>query len=102
MDDKFVFYFDSTSDPIPKLINGFATNVVFQGQHMNPKIDLAFHQNNKIEHQMKNTECGMFSMYFMIQFLKQIPFKTIINSKINDEDAFQLRDDYYLDKHRLV
>jgi hypothetical protein len=41
------FYeFDSTSDPIPKLIKGFASTVLEQGKQMTPTVDLAFHQNN--------------------------------------------------------
>jgi hypothetical protein len=69
LDDKFVFYFDSTADKIPKWINGFATHVVTQGKHMTPVIELDFHQNDKIEHQWKNTECGMYSLFFIITML---------------------------------
>ena len=86
LEDQFVFYFDSTSDPIPKLINGFATNVIHQGRNMNPVMDLAFHQNNKIEHQKKNTECGMYSLFFIITML----IREKNGRKLNKDDLFTL------------
>lgn len=86
LDDKFVFFFDSTATKIPKLINGFATNVIFQGRQMTPSINLSFHQNNKIEHQMKNTECGMYSLFFIITLLIREKDGNILNK----EDIFKL------------
>lgn len=86
LDDKFVFYFDSTSDPIPDAINGFATNVIQQGRSMTPTIDLSFHQNNKIEHQLKNTECGMYSLFFIITLL----IREKDGQKLDKGDIFKL------------
>jgi hypothetical protein len=66
---NFVFFFDSTSSRIPKLINIFARKVIQEAKHMNPPILLKFHQNDKVEHQKQNTECGMYSLYFIITLL---------------------------------
>lgn len=98
------YYIDSGASKAPNEVKEFFKRIKQQinAEYSKEVADKFKFRENKKQFQFKNTECGMFSMYFMIQFLKQIPFKTIINSKINDEDAFQLRDDYYLDKHRLV
>ena len=86
LDDKFVFYFDSTSDPIPKLIKGFASTVLEQGKNMTPTIELSFHQNDKIEHQMKNTECGMYSLFFIITLL----IREKNGHKLDRDDIFKM------------
>ena len=86
LDDKFVFYFDSTSDPIPKLIKGFASTVLEQGKNMTPTIDFDFHQNNKIEHQLKNTECGMYSLFFIITLL----IREKDGTKLDRNDIFKM------------
>lgn len=54
-------------------------------------------ENNK-QFQFKNTECGMFSIYFMIKFLEKKKFRDIINLRVDDEDVHKFRDIYYI-KH---
>lgn len=47
---------------------------------------------NTIVHQKSNTECGMFSVYFLIQMIKDIPFETFIKDpEINDKNMICLR-----------
>lgn len=93
------YYIDSGASKAPKEVHDFFKRIKQQinDQYKKEDADNFKFRENKKQFQFKNTECGMFSMYFMIQFLKQRPFKTIINSKIDDEDAFQLRDEYYLE-----
>jgi hypothetical protein len=45
--------------------------------------------------QYKNSECGMFSMWFIIQFLNDKDYGQIITSKIDDEYVFRKRNEYY-------
>lgn len=50
--------------------------------------------NNK--HQFKNTECGMFSMNFIINMLKRkSTFEKVCNSKTSDDEVFKLREKYF-------
>ena len=86
LDDQFVFYFDSTAEKIPKLINGFASHVIQQGREMSPAMDLSFHQNNQIEHQRQNTECGMYSLFFIITLL----IREKDGAKLSKKDIFKL------------
>lgn len=69
LEDNFVFYFDSTGSSIPKSIKRFTDNVINQGQSLNPPRNISFHQNNTMEHQKTNTECGMYCLYFIITML---------------------------------
>ena len=54
-----------------------------------------FFQNN-IRHQLENSECGMFSLYFLDQSLKNINFnKFIMNKYLNDKFVFNLRNKFF-------
>jgi hypothetical protein len=45
--------------------------------------------------QYKNSECGMFSMWFIIQFIEDRDYGDIITSNIDDDYVFNKRDVYY-------
>jgi hypothetical protein len=45
--------------------------------------------------QYKNSECGMFSMWFIIQFIEDRDYGEIITSKIDDDYVFKKRNEYY-------
>ena len=51
---------------------------------------------NDNKHQLKNTECGMFSMNFIINMLKRKnTFEIVCNSKTSDDEVFKLREKYF-------
>jgi len=50
---------------------------------------------NDIRHQYKNSECGVYSMHFIISFLEGKTFLDIIQNIINDENMNKNRDVYY-------
>lgn len=92
------YFIDSTSRAAPKEVLHFIKDVKKQIDEHYGKLDISQKfkiVQNKKKFQFENTECGMFSMYFMIQFLKKKEFKTIINSKITDQEVNSLRDVYY-------
>ena len=41
-----------------------------QGLNMSPKINFHFDSNEGIEHQYGNTECGIYSLYFIVHMLE--------------------------------
>jgi hypothetical protein len=65
-----IFFFDSAGDPIPNQIKKFVDTVIEQGQQLPKKIDFKFDQNYPIEHQYGNTECGVYSLYFIVHMLE--------------------------------
>ena len=65
-----IFFFDSAGQPIPKQINKFVDNIKEQGLKLNPPIYFQFDQNYPTEHQYKNTECGVYSLFFIVHMLE--------------------------------
>lgn len=53
-------------------------------------------KSNTVRHQFKNTECGMFSMHFIISMLnKKKSFEQIIHEKLDDDMIFKKRREFY-------
>lgn len=67
--DKYAFYMDSAGDKIPEEIDRLLKRIVQQGLEMNPPINIHFYENCPMEHQEGNTECGMYTLYFLITML---------------------------------
>ena len=44
--------------------------IIDQGNNLKPKIKFNFDSNEGIEHQYGNTECGMYSLYFIVHMLE--------------------------------
>lgn len=90
----FIFYFDSNGNPVPKEIKALVDRIIEQGKLLN--INLTFDQNYPTEHQYGNTECGMYSLYFIIQMLKDNhDINYFKNHRIKDEDMEELRGTYF-------
>lgn len=67
LEKKFIFFFDSNGDNVPKEIVELINRIKTQGKEIN--IDLEYDNNEGIEHQLKNTECGIYSIYFITSLL---------------------------------
>ena len=67
---KIIFFFDSTGEPIPKHIEKFVNTVIEQGNALSSPIKFKFDQNYPVEHQYGNTECGVYSLFFIIYMLQ--------------------------------
>lgn len=68
--NKTIFFFDSAGEPVPKQIEKFANTVIEQGKQLNPPIYFKFDQNYPVEHQYGNTECGVYSIFFITHMLE--------------------------------
>lgn len=79
-------YFDSTGKPPNKYIQGFIDVL-----KKNVVGGYTFLQNTKV-HQRKNSECGIYSMYYIIQRLLGRQFHDISSHVINDDDMNKFRD----------
>jgi len=89
---KQIYYFDSYGEKIPRKILKFAKEVQKQGRHI--KEEFVLHQVKK-RHQYSESECGMYSLYFIIQLLKDRPFSYFQNHKIPDSHMTKLRKIYF-------
>jgi hypothetical protein len=89
-----IFFFDSAGDEIPDQIKKFANNVCEQGNKLTKPIHFKFDQNFPVEHQYNNTECGVYSLFFIVHMLED---------KINgDYLKTHILKDKYIEKFRKI
>jgi hypothetical protein len=67
---KRIFFFDSVGTTAPPEIRRFANTVIEQGRKASPPIEFTFDENAPFEHQQSNTECGMYSLFFIANVLE--------------------------------
>ena len=89
------YYYDSNAQQPSKYIVKLYNEIKSQLEHNTKSKNFAIHINDN-KHQFKNTECGMFSMDFIINMLKRTnTFKMVTGRNISDDDVFKLRNKYY-------
>lgn len=80
LQEGFIFYFDSIGDKIPKEIKKLVDRLKKHCKKLETPIELKEYNNYKIEHQKGNSECGMYSLFFIITLLtgkiNNVPFKS--------------------------
>jgi hypothetical protein len=118
---KFMFFFDSADNGIPAEIwmdnehldssmpLPLVNRIMKQGLELSTPIRFTFYNNVGVTHQYGNTECGMYSLFFIITMLTgKTPFtkgvlsmkkrrNLFLKSKIPDNVVFQYRKLYFND-----
>jgi len=91
---KFIFYFESTGQKIPKQVTDFNQRIIEQCSKLN--IELKEHNNLNIKHQYGSSECGMYVLYFIISLLLETKEpEHFLGSRIADSEVEKLRDVYF-------
>ena len=67
---KTIFFFDSTGDKPVTQIKTLIDRIKEQGLNLRQKIVFKVDSNEGIEHQYGNTECGIYSLYFIVHMLE--------------------------------
>ena len=70
LNKKQIFYFDSNGDKIHRNIKRLVKRIQTQGEQLPTPIKLKYDDNYPLEHQKRNTECGIYTMYFIIEQLR--------------------------------
>ena len=65
-----IFFFDSTGDPPPKEVKELIKKIKEQGAKLKKPIRFVVDSNEGIEHQYGNTECGVYSLFFIVHMLE--------------------------------
>lgn len=104
MENRYVMYFDSNGISCPKEICKLMDRVISQAKQLEQPIHLKKIQN-KVRHQYSNSECGMYSLYFIITHIietingKDASSKEIVkhftDKRIPDDFVFRLRYKYF-------
>ena len=91
-----IFFFDSAGETIPKQIKKFVDTVIQQGLDLENPIKFKYDENHPVEHQYKNTECGIYSLFFIIHMLEDKITGHYLKSHIlKDEYMQKFRKIYY-------
>ena len=67
---KIIFYFDSAGEQCPVQIKKFIDMVIEQGTKLTKPIHFKYDENYPVEHQYGNTECGIYSIFFIVHMLE--------------------------------
>jgi hypothetical protein len=93
VDDAAIVFFDSALGGVPTEIKTFVKRV--QSEATNLGKSLKFYTNTS-EHQKGDTECGMYSIYFITEMLSD--FKNLdvfLKGRIDDKTVFNMRGKFY-------
>ena len=96
---KLIFFFDSTGDkPQPEILE-FVEKIRKQGLNLNPPIKFKYDSSEGAEHQNGDTECGVYSLFFIVQMLRDnLSTQYLKTHRINDEYMNQFRKIYFNDE----
>jgi len=65
---KTFFFFDSAGNTAPKEVRRFADTIIEQGKRLG--INITYNENYPVEHQYENTECGIYSIFFIAHMVE--------------------------------
>jgi hypothetical protein len=90
-----IYFFDSTSNPPDERIQVLINRIHdFCKKKSEPATDIIV-EYNKIKHQFKNTECGVYSMNFILRLLKGETFDEITRNITPDDKMAECRKYYF-------
>jgi hypothetical protein len=93
-----IFFFDSTGDKPPKEIIDLIDRIIDEGNMMTPKLHFEVDSNEGIEHQYGNTECGIYSLFFIVHMLEDKMTTHYLKTHIlKDKYMQQFRNIYFND-----
>jgi hypothetical protein len=97
-----IFFFDSTGDEMPDEIEVLIKRISEQGNDIVPPIDFNVDSNAGTEHQYGNTECGIYSIFFIVHMLQDKTTDHYLKTHIlKDEYMQEFRHIYFNDSDSL-
>lgn len=86
-----IYYFDSVGDSIPDEVKNFVKRVKDEGSKLKRKIE--YEDSEGIGHQKQNTECGIYSLYFIVKMLEGANFSDFNSTSklIHDDNIAKYR-----------
>jgi hypothetical protein len=92
--EKNVFYFDSYGIAPEPRVRRLMRRIEKAIQTITPGSNVRA-DYNKERHQYKNSECGVYSINFIIRMLRGDNFDKLCSSKINDDEINKCRKSYF-------
>lgn len=96
LERKFIFYFDSVGDRTPSPVMRLIENIQSQMNNLNMSPEII---KNTLGHQRKNTECGIYCLFFIYYLLneKNDPLM-LLQNRIPDNEIEIFRTFFFNDK----
>jgi hypothetical protein len=95
---KDIFFFDSTGDKPSPEIMVLVERIKEQGLNLKKKINFKFDSNEGVEHQYGNSECGIYSLYFIVHMLEDKKIEHYLKTHVlKDEYMSKFRHIYFND-----
>ena len=85
-----IYYFDSFGYKVPPTIELFMKYIRANIQSKMPTCAVELLSNGR-QFQMSRTECGMYSIYFLINMIHGVPFRKFVTRRVPDSDMLVLR-----------
>lgn len=92
LENKTICYFDSAGDKPMKEVKKLIRDLITSAKQQNIKLKLI---ENEKKHQYKNTECGVYSIYFITSRLAGKSCSFLFENIIRDETMFKNREKYF-------
>ena len=92
---KYIFYFDSVGNKMPSYIKKLVDKIIQQGSELSPPLHFRV-EINKLQHQRKNNECGVYCLFVITTLLQDT--KSVYDLKKErypDDDIYQLRSVFF-------
>ena len=90
---KEIYYLDSYGEKMPRQVKKFIKKIQKQANTLGkgPYKEIV----NKRRHQFSESECGMYSLYFIIEMIKGHSFNKFLKKRIKDNYMIKLRKIYF-------
>ena len=94
---KNMYYWDSYGESPPNEVNDLANRLKEDGKKRN--MNFTFHINS-VRHQYKNTECGVYCIWFIVSLLEsknsENKYFELINNIIKDDKMQEFREKFFI------
>lgn len=94
-----IIYYDSTSGEAPYILRQFIEFLLKQLEGLNNKARFDY---NRKQHQFGGSECGVYSMNFLVEMLKGKTLEDFQKKKVSDFSVNLLRDYFYRTNQKKV
>lgn len=98
LNNKEVNYWDSYGIKPSDEVNRLAQRIIDQGKKLG--INMKF-KVNKYKHQYKNSECGVYSINFIVSQLEGNSFEDTVNNIIDDDRMWKKRRKYFVYENEI-
>jgi len=96
LNKKIISFFDSNGERPHINIKALVKRIQTQSEQLNVPIKLKYSDNYPTEHQQKNTECGIYTLYFIIEQLRDVKTPGYFKKNIiTDKDMEKFRHEYF-------